>query len=234
MPDMCNEKTIIKHMNHNLGNNTAHPILRNFRDVSQMVSTVKANIIFISSSLTDYQNNNIALDVLRTNQVQTVIDLRAEREVILDPYSEFFLKKFNCINIPLDPWNQPEWFIHETNTLYCNCSNAEKAYYYFIKCCQAEIKAIFETIAKSKDAVALHCVSGKDRSGLIVILLGMLVDSSYKELLSDYLVSEQDTDKKKFNIFYNHIISCGGIIEYLRNCNISQVTLNSLKLKFKR
>lgn len=231
MSNLCNEKTTIDNTNRTGGKMPEQSVILNFRDASRSISTIKPDKVFRASSLTVCQDNNAALNELRQNGIKTVIDLRAKREVQKNTYSDSFQCEYNCINIPLDPWNQPEWFVQEVNTIYSNLSNAEKAYYFFIKCCQDEIKQVLETISKSEGTIAIHCVAGKDRTGLIVILIGMLLGSSYKELLSDYLESQQDTDEKKFRIFYDYIISKGGIQEYLYHCGVSKDVIDTLKLK---
>lgn len=227
---MCNEEAVVDSSNcPNI--NLEQPIILNFRDASKCVSTIKSKFIFRTSSLTKYQNDNSALSILRNNKIKTVIDLRAEREVNADSYSEPFVHEFHCVNFPLDPWNQPEWFVEETKTIYSGLSNAEKAYYFFIKCCQQQIRAILETISVSEYPVAIHCVAGKDRTGLITILIGMLLGSGYEELLVDYLQSEQDTDEYKFRIFYDYIMDVGGIEEYLSHCGMSKDVITTLKQK---
>ncbi len=222
---MCDEKTIVNNAE------KTQPIILNFRDVSKCISTIKPNYLFRTSSITEYQNENSALNVLRDNKIKTIIDLRAEREVIADSYSDTFICEFHYINFPLDPWNQPKWFIEETNTIYSELSNAEKAYYFFIKCCKNQIKAILETISESQYPIAIHCVAGKDRTGLIAILIGMLLGSSYEELLADYLQSKQDTDENKFRIFYDFINDVGGIEKYLHHCGMGKNAITILKQK---
>ncbi|MGQ1783847.1 tyrosine-protein phosphatase [Saccharicrinis sp. GN24d3] len=225
MSSMCNEKAVVNNAD------KAQPGILNFRDVSKCISTIKPKYLFRTSSITEYQNDDSALDVLRNNKIKTIIDLRAEREVIADSYSDAFIREFHCINFPLDPWNQPEWFIEETNTIYSGLSNPEKAYYFFIKCCQNQIMAILETISESQYPIAVHCVAGKDRTGLIAILIGMLLCSPYEELLTDYLQSEQDTDENKFRIFYDFINDVGGIEKYLHHCGMGRNAITTLKQK---
>ncbi|NOQ28116.1 MAG: hypothetical protein GQ564_22360 [Bacteroidales bacterium] len=231
MPNLCNEKALTDNMNRPDCKISEQSIILNFRDVSRGISAIKPNTVFRTSSLTEYQDDNTALNELRKIGIRTVIDLRAEREVQMNPYSDSFQSEFDCINIPLDPWSQPEWFVAETSTIYCDLSNAEKAYYFFIKCCQNQIKIIFEFIANTEDSTAIHCVAGKDRAGLIIILIGMLLGSNYKELLADYLESEQDTDENKFRIFYDYVVDVGGIHKYLYHCGISKDIISNLKLK---
>lgn len=231
MPNMCNEKAITGNTNRFSSGLSAESVILNFRDVSKGLSTLKTNTVFRTSSLVEYQDDIRALNELRQNGIRTVIDLRSKREVKLNPYSDSFLREFVCVNIPFDPWKQPEWFVRETNSTYYDLSNAEKAYHFFIRCCQNQIKLVFETIGKIEDSMAIHCAAGKDRTGLITFLIGMLLGSGYWELLADYLASEQDTDESKFRIFYDHVSGIGGINAYLSHCGISVDVINALKQK---
>lgn len=118
MSNLCNEKTVIDNTNCTGRKMPVQSIILNFRDASKNISQIKPDKLFRASSLTAYQDNNAALIQLRQSGIKTIIDLRAKREVQKNPYSGSFQGEFNCINIPLDPWNQPEWFIEEAKTIY--------------------------------------------------------------------------------------------------------------------
>jgi len=205
--------------------------LWNFRDLSKNNSQIKENLIYRTSSLTSYQYEEYLLPYLAEKNIKIIIDLRADHEIAKRPYKNEFISKFNYVKAHLDPWSQPEWFKKELDD---SLSNEDKAYYFFLKACKKEMKLVFETILKSDNALAIHCLAGKDRTGLIIMLISMLTDASYNELLNDYLASEIDTTERKFKIYYDYIINFGGIERYLKSCELSDKQIDELKNKLRK
>ena len=205
--------------------------LWNFRDLSKNNSQIKPNLIYRTSSLTSYQNEKYLLPYLAEKNIKIIIDLRAGNEIAKRPYENEFISKFNYVKAHLDPWIQPEWFKNELDD---SLSNEDKAYYFFLKACKKELKLVFETILKSNNAIAIHCFAGKDRTGLVIMLISMLTNTSYNELLNDYLESEIDTTERKFKIYYDYIINFGGIERYLKSCELSDKQINKLKNKLRK
>lgn len=59
-----------------------------------------------------------------------------------------------------------------------------------LKYCRAEIKSIFDVLANEENwPVMVHCTQGKDRTGLVVLLVLGLLDVSKEEIKRDYLLS---------------------------------------------
>jgi hypothetical protein len=202
----------------------------NFRDIAKFNPTIKQGKIFRTSSLTYYQNDEHIVSFLKKKNINTIIDLRADQEVENDPYDSKFISNFKYIRAPFDPWNQPEWF---KRTQHYG-TNTEIAYRFFVKACKKEVKKIFDTILESEEAVVIHCVAGKDRTGFIIILINLLIDAPYKNILNDYLASELDASEEKFKIYYENILEEGGIEKYLQSCGINESQINQLRKKLIR
>ncbi len=200
----------------------------NFRDISKFNSKAKSKQIFRTSSLTAYQENDKAIDFLKANNIKTIIDLRAPREIKKNSYKTNFKKEFEYLVASFDPWNQPKWF-QKLN--HKGKEDYEIAYHFFIAACKNQVEVVFKTILKSEGAVAIHCHAGKDRTGLIILLINMLLELNYQEILNDYLASEMDTKKSNFEIYYNIIQEEGGIVKYLKSCNMKQEEILALKQK---
>jgi len=201
--------------------------LWNFRDIAKFNTKAEPQKVFRTSSLISYQNENFILDFLNGNNIKTIIDLRAENEIEKDPYNNDFIKNFNYVKAPFDPWNQPEWF-KETQHFG---TNTEIAYRFFVLACKNEVKKVFETILNTDGAVAIHCLAGKDRTGFIIMLINMLIETPYEIMLADYLASELDAEENKFKIYYENIISEGSIKKYLKSCEITENMIRKIKLK---
>ena len=204
--------------------------LWNFRDLAKFNTNAIPQKIFRTSSITSYQNEDFILNFLNDNNIKTIIDLRAKQEMEKSYYNNDFIKNFNYVKVPFDPWNQPEWFKkkHHFGT------NTEIAYRFFVLACKNEVKKVFETILNADGAVAIHCLAGKDRTGFIIMLINMLIETPYKIMLADYLASELDTEEDKFKIYYDNILKEGGILKYLKSCGLDENKLNEIKQKIKK
>lgn len=200
----------------------------NFRDINANNPNIKPNKIFRTATLTMFQNESKFSDLLTEKNIRTVIDLRADKEITEMSYSETSVNKFNYVRTPFDPWNQPEWFVknHQQGT------NEEIAYRFFGMACQDQIKTALETIIKEdQGAVAIHCFAGKDRTGIFISLLHLLVQTPLEIVYADFLASEVDVKLSNLNIVLDIIKEKGGIESYLMWCGMAEHQINQLKNK---
>ena len=64
--------------------------------------------------------------------------------------------------------------------------------------CWAELKEVFQILADSHQyPVMIHCTQGKDRTGLIVLLLLLMLDIPVNAVTHDYLLSEAKLRSEK-------------------------------------
>ena len=106
----------------------------------------------------------------------TVIDLRKEEELKRNPSS---------LNI-----NEIDY--HNINLLGDKCPNEEKDIpkgYLEILSNQETMHEVFEIIKEAKGGVLFNCTAGKDRTGVVAMLLLLLVGVYEDDIIADYQVS---------------------------------------------
>ncbi|PKG52333.1 tyrosine-protein phosphatase [Olleya sp. 1-3] len=200
----------------------------NFRDANAFNPKIKNQLIYRTSALALFQNTEELNVLLNENNIKTIIDLRADREMEAISYSDEILNQVKYVKAQFDPWDQPEWFKEKHN----EGSNHEIAYRFFAMGCKDAIKKTFETILEEETgAIAIHCHAGKDRTGIIFSLLHLLLESPKANLNTDYLTSEMDVSLDKLKIALDVVENEGGIIKYLVSCGLNEKRIENLKRK---
>lgn len=64
--------------------------------------------------------------------------------------------------------------------------------------CTGEVKAVFSILCKRESyPVLVHCTQGKDRTGLVVLLVSMLMDVPLEAIEKDYRLSERELEPER-------------------------------------
>lgn len=197
----------------------------NFRDPHQNNPRFRPLKVYRTATLTYFQEDPRFKELIASKKIETIIDLRAEREIQESAYKEDVVHQINYVSTPWDPWNQPDWFKEK----YHFGSNADIAYRFFILGCKNEIHEALKSILETEGAIAVHCFAGKDRTGIFFSLLHLLVGCSRDELFNDYLASEVDVDANRLQFVLDIIEDQGGIENYLLSCGLNAEELNRLK-----
>ena len=201
--------------------------LWNFRDISKYNPKIKSDVIYRTATMTLFQEESFFNEFITDKNISSVIDLRADREVLENNYTQSSLEKIKWIHAPFDPWNQSIEF----QATHHQGSNIEIAYRFFAHECKKSIKKTIEAILNENRAVAIHCHAGKDRTGIIITMLHMLSGADLDTIYSDYLATEMDTKKEYLDIILNIIEHEGGIENYMLSCDINQTQIQQLKDK---
>ena len=200
----------------------------NFRDISLYNPAIKPSLVFRTATMTVLEGDSRLAMMLQKKKINTIVDLRADRELDEHPYSLEFLKNIKYVRAPFDPWNQPEWFKKD----YHYGTNEEIAYRFFILGCKNEIKNIFESILNEDDgAIVVHCFAGKDRTGIFISLIHLLSGAEYEIIKNDYLASEVDMKLHRLKLVLDEIENAGGVESYLVSCGITKNQITELKEK---
>jgi protein-tyrosine phosphatase len=124
--------------------------------------------------------------------VTRIVDLRFPEELAEDPP---FDAPVDVVHVSLlGPSRTPEW-IGEFTAQIDHMESAEEylvwSYVEFLDRYADRFARVFEAIAWAPDGpVLVHCVGGKDRTGLIVALALRLVGVSMDDVVADYAVTE--------------------------------------------
>lgn len=200
----------------------------NFRDISLLNPRIKKGVIYRTATMSLFQQEPFFENFVAEKKIKTIVDLRADREIAELPYIEHQICDINYIKAQFDPWNQPKWFKESQNF----GTNVEIAYRFFVMACKDSIKMGIEAILNEKNgAVAVHCFAGKDRTGIFVSLLHLLVDTPLSTIYEDYLASENDVKLPHLEMCLQIIEKEGGIIDYLLSCGLTEIQITQFKHK---
>ncbi len=128
---------------------------------------------------------------LKSYGVKTIIDLRSEEEIKNKPNPFCNDENFKYYNIPFNVSNLAD----ATKKVMELKDNTESIktfmpnfYVDLLKNGGQIIKEIFETFAKNEDGIVLyHCTAGKDRTGIISMLLLGLAGTSNADIINNYI-----------------------------------------------
>ena len=114
--------------------------------------------------------------------VRTVIDLRSDKEANDEPDRLVDISEINYVRIPYLGKDLTDVRTLDKSEL----SKGLAAMYIGILESKELTKEIFESIAKSNGCVMFHCTAGKDRTGVLAMLLLALAGVSKEDCVKDY------------------------------------------------
>lgn len=116
------------------------------------------------------------IDYLLENNIKTIIDLRSEKEV-LSVKSSLNEHRFNYYNIDLNGNKIPK------------CEEDIPINYMDIIDNHQAIKKVLDIIINSKENILFNCQAGKDRTGVITMILMLIANLDDSDIIADYSVS---------------------------------------------
>ncbi|MBQ7599219.1 MAG: tyrosine-protein phosphatase [Clostridia bacterium] len=148
-------------------------VFANFRPVS--VTGMKENILYRSASPCDNQYNRVPyVDALMEKAaVDTVIDL-ADTEAKIEGYLS--------AGSPCSPYFLS---LYESGLVFPIGMNTNFGSDGF----KAKVLQVVDAIVNNEGPYLVHCTEGKDRTGFICMLLEAFCGASYKEIVTDYMIT---------------------------------------------
>ena len=153
-------------------------LLWNFRDIAFYNLKIKSGKFFRSSSLSFIQNEPNFKKLIDKKKISTVIDLRAEKEVIKNNYTSKSLTFLNLINASFDHYNLSTQFKKKFQHL----TPVEMEYCFFTLKCKPAIKTAVLSIIQENRTIVVHCEAGKKRTGVFVCLLYLVSGADKKTI----------------------------------------------------
>lgn len=121
--------------------------------------------------------------------IEAVIDLRSDSEIDMYPDPFVDVEKVNYVHIPFIEQDVMDPSFYQTLMLNPSTFLTEM-YIDMIKHALVGIKKVFEFIENQEGGVLFHCTAGKDRTGIVAMLLLGLVGVSREDIISNYMVTE--------------------------------------------
>lgn len=194
------------------------------------------------------------IQTLHDYGVTTVIDLRSDFERLKQPNR---LKGQNFIKYYEAPLSAEEASPEDLKFIK-DFPSLGNFYVDILKDRVAEIKYIFEVIAGvAQGCILFHCAGGKDRTGVISLLLLLVAGARLSDIQTNYMISnillmqhaslvDKEEDKRfaqlsetygdlvlsppeEIEVPYLYIQEQGGILDYLKDCGISQTVIDKVK-----
>jgi protein-tyrosine phosphatase len=202
----------------------------NYRDLAKHTSKIKPRMIYRSSHLAPHCTENYFCEITEGFEIKTIIDLRWPTETNRFPYAEESIKDIKYVNTPL-----LDTLLNKKDVTRFIPYNEKRGFYEIIpEYFKNQIKSIFKHLAFVETPLVIHCWSGKDRTGMIVALILLLLETSEEEILEDYLATGMTTSKEKIQPFFDIITSYGDIRKYLVSTGLTSNILNQIVLKFSK
>ena len=119
------------------------------------------------------------IELLLSNNITTIVDLRSDDEVQRKPCALKDYKNFQYYHCK----------IHGDGCLPKNIEAVSDSYFEMVDE-QKTVLNIMKVFAKAEGGVIFHCTAGKDRTGVISALLLLLAGVSKIDILADYQISQ--------------------------------------------
>jgi protein tyrosine/serine phosphatase len=127
--------------------------------------------------------------------VRTVLDLRGDHEREDDPPAELPVE---VVHVPFMEASEAEWeeIAEEIEAAAVAApdvaSSTRDVYLIFLERFKANVAAAVRALAQAPEGgIVIHCVGGKDRTGLLVAFLLHLAGVDDREVAADYALSEE-------------------------------------------
>ncbi len=226
--------------------------IKNARDLGGVPTldhrSTKWHEFFRTASLDDI--NDADMEQLKKLNVSTIIDLRRINEIDFESESHKKIKEnFDYHHISLAP--DREFRKEEIEKIISGKISVGQSYRNLIDHYVA-VKEIVEVLARAEGSVLYHCQEGKDRTGIVSMIIMGLADVARGDIIADYEISsahlgyiERYDEDEPFSVFritdpyymkeaYDYVIRKYGSFEaYLIYAKCEQKDIDMLRRRIR-
>lgn len=200
----------------------------NYRDIA-ITNAISSKQVYRSSRLSDYLNTQLLDKMKERDKIKTVLDLRRPGEA--DNFATYRQKLSDLnilwINYPFGDHGD----IGVANRDFEFATSQDNQFYEWLpKYGPYMFKDILRILNSNQWPIVIHCSAGRDRTGMIVAILQLLVGVEENEIIQSYLQSE-GAKQRDLEIFFKTLHSLGGIEEVLLNNGISREEIQQIREK---
>lgn len=226
--------------------------IKNARDLGGVPTldhrSTKWHEFFRTASLDDI--NEADMEQLKKLNISTIIDLRRINEIDFESESHKKIKEnFDYHHISLAP--DREFRKEEIEKIISGKISVGQSYRNLIDHYVA-VKEIVEVLARAEGSVLYHCQEGKDRTGIVSMIIMGLADVARGDIIADYEISsahlgyiERYDEDEPFSVFritdpyymkeaYDYVIRKYGSFEaYLIYAKCEQKDIDMLRSRIR-
>lgn len=189
--------------------------IANFRDLGGypvgLSHKTKYGVFYRSTSLKKATAHD--LDKMSAMGITTVIDLRFPDEAAAAPSTLMGDERFDVHNISLIGELTPRDL--RVNGREPDTTTLQYMYRQILDLCRPQVIRVLETIEHAEGGVLFHCAAGKDRTGLISMLLLNNAGVERQDLIADYEISHTYIEDFTSDVSGSNYINMKETLDYL-------------------
>lgn len=187
---------------------------------------IKNGVLFRSSHLAALPEEFL-INFINDNKIKTIIDFRTPEEIMTHgAYPSSFLENVNYLNHPVYCEGIP---VDERLKNEKGYDGIGYLYYHLLSFDASFIRLVFDT-ASSTDNIPMivHCIAGKDRTGISIALLLLSLGTPIDIVKEDYLISAPK-QSVHFDLFIDELRAEGGLVSILKRLGIEDRKIRKIE-----
>lgn len=138
-----------------------------------------------------YHPSDRDVELLQHQHIETIIDMRGEKEVLSKPSGFSGRTGFTYIHTPIDEGSGIPASVDAVSASYMNIAESRN------------MAQVFKAIAAATSGVMFNCTAGKDRTGVVSAILLGLCGVSEEDIVSDYMLTKV-CNQARFDLIRQH------------------------------